>query len=396
MQILKMKKWSSISSLKFNTTTATSTKWSNLQQLIFVVMMVTILCQSRSCSALDLAKENLSPNFIPHYQHHNNNNNNNNQRSRKNIDSSDDDSFNGPKIITKHVYITSYEHQTVVLPCSIENLPHDMHVIWQYGKREESNQVVLTIGRTQIENNYRVRVISNSSSDQSTFERFFLPSQMDHVPASTPSSLIPKRVKPSKITSNNLEIRKLQLADSGWYECQLPTKPTQKNYVHLEVLSYPRIESSLKHVRVGDNIELKCHVKNLPSKYEIYWMFNEKKIEDPKVVNKRLSPLVSSASSLKHFSSGKYTVLTEQNQNISVSTLKIVDLEHQNKGVYKCKYDKAEAKYHLDFKTKNKIKHQSDTYDQPYSSGANSMHFKAGTVIFYLIGFIFMMFKNAY
>ena len=40
-----------------------------------------------------------------------------------------------------------------------------------------------------------------------------------------------------KITSNNLEIRKLQLTDSGWYECQLPTKPTQINYVYLEVLS---------------------------------------------------------------------------------------------------------------------------------------------------------------
>lgn len=38
-----------------------------------------------------------------------------------------------------------------------------------------------------------------------------------------------------QVTTNNLEIRKLQVSDSGWYECQLPTKPTQKSYVFLQV-----------------------------------------------------------------------------------------------------------------------------------------------------------------
>jgi hypothetical protein len=213
----------------------------------------------------------------------------------------------------------------VVLPCVIENLPQDMHVIWQYGKRIEkshlnttnnnNNQILLTIGRTQIENNYRVRVVANSSSQSQS-----------HVSTSTIISNLN-----SKISSNNLEIRKLQLSDSGWYECQLPTKPTQKNYVHLEVLSYPKIDVNIKHPRLGESLELKCQIKNLPSKYEMHWTFN-----DMRIVNQN----------------GKYTILYHRAQNVSTSTLKLVNLDHMSKGVYKCKYDKVEAKYFLDFKGK--------------------------------------------
>ena len=131
-----------------------------------------------------------------------------------------------PRILTKFVYVTSYEYHTVTLPCEIMNLPHDMHVIWQYGKRGEANQTVLTIGGTQLETNYRVRVISNTSDfDKTQYEHLFKN-------VSTNSFKLN-----SKLTVNSLEIRKLQLTDSGWYECQLPTKPTQINYVFLEVLS---------------------------------------------------------------------------------------------------------------------------------------------------------------
>jgi hypothetical protein len=98
-----------------------------------------------------------------------------------------------------------------------------MHVIWQYGKRGEANQTVLTIGGTQLETNYRVRVVSNTSElDRSLSESVLGKNWTGAV---------------AKLTLNSLEIRKLQLTDSGWYECQLPTKPTQINYVFLEVLS---------------------------------------------------------------------------------------------------------------------------------------------------------------
>jgi hypothetical protein len=133
-----------------------------------------------------------------------------------------------PRILTKFVYVTSYEFHTVTLPCEILNLPYDMHVIWQYGKRGEANQTVLTIGGTQLETNYRVRVVSNTSE----LER----GQYESVLGKNFTLAADAKSSP-KLTVNSLEIRKLQLTDSGWYECQLPTKPTQINYVFLEVLS---------------------------------------------------------------------------------------------------------------------------------------------------------------
>jgi hypothetical protein len=89
----------------------------------------------------------------------------------------------------------------------------------------------LTVGKTQVENNYRLRVISNSTIGQ--IEKHSSPIYFDQQAASSLSFYLNQ----SRVISNNLEIRKLTSLDSGWYECQLPTKPTQINYIYLEVLS---------------------------------------------------------------------------------------------------------------------------------------------------------------
>ena len=60
------------------------------------------------------------------------------------------------------------------------------------------------------------------------------------------------------------------------------------------------------------------------------WTFNEKKVNND----------------------NKFTIVYYRTQNLSTSTLKIFNLNMDNKGVYKCKYDKVEAKYILDFKSK--------------------------------------------
>ena len=97
---------------------------------------------------------------------------------------------------------------------------------------------MLTIGRTQIENNYRVRVINNSTNEEETGISFNYQKSLSATELTSNKQQQQQQITENmKITSNNLEIRKLQLSDSGWYECQLPTKPTQINYVHLEVLS---------------------------------------------------------------------------------------------------------------------------------------------------------------
>jgi hypothetical protein len=113
-----------------------------------------------------------------------------------------------------------------------------LKVIWQYGKRGENSQTVLTIGNTQIENNYRMRVVSNSTNivEEESKQTNGTITHSDHSQRAQRRSV--------QITNNNLEIRKLQLTDSGWYECQLPTKPTQINYIYLEVLGITQTNST--------------------------------------------------------------------------------------------------------------------------------------------------------
>jgi hypothetical protein len=80
----------------------------------------------------------------------------------------------------------------------------------------------------QIEPNYRLRIITNIEDvDLKNFVD-------DTIHLQKSASEI---YESEKILAFNLEIRKLQFNDSGWYECQLNTKPTIKNYIYLKVLS---------------------------------------------------------------------------------------------------------------------------------------------------------------
>ena len=151
----------------------------------------------------------------------------------------------------------------------------------------------------------------------------------------------------------------------------------------------PKIEPTVKHARIGDTIELLCQIKNLPAKFEVHWLFNEHKIE-AYTINRVLSGNSSDhirshindthsmhynprdgvalkLKSKKHFTKfgkvnrrsvsnhkTKYTIVNDKIQNLTISRLKIKDLDDFHKGMYKCRYDKAEAKYNLDIKC-NKI-----------------------------------------
>jgi len=304
-----------------------------------------------------------------------------------------------PRILTKHVHLTSYEHHTVVLPCEVINLPNDMHIIWQFGKRG-SLQTVLSIGRTQIENNYRLRVITNSTNDQDTeitFNYFHRSSFKSHQQLTATATSPP--LENLKITSNNLEIRKLQIADSGFYECQLPTKPTQINYVFLEVLANPRIEQSTatlkQHLKPGDQLDLTCHVKHLPARFDIYWTFNDKRIVNAQFINKTLTNTNSTSSSppSKHRQqpSSQLSSIIIQNDkinNMTISKLRITSLNEQtHKGVYRCKYDKLEAKYTLDFSKSNtkdtiqKIKQQILNKNEKDFDSSNSFMPSSAVVV---------------
>jgi hypothetical protein len=109
-------------------------------------------------------------------------------------------------------------------------------VIWQHGFRGKQNQTLLSIGNLQIEANYRIRIITNieeinyesmKNGELDPIEKIIVDS------TKTTSGIL----EAGQMLAYNLEIRKLQINDSGWYECQLNTKPTIKNYIFLKVLS---------------------------------------------------------------------------------------------------------------------------------------------------------------
>ena len=89
---------------------------------------------------------------------------------------------------------------------------------------------MLSIGNLQIEPNYRLRIITNV--EEIDYEK----SKNEDQKANS-KKLASEIYESEKILAFNLELRKLQFNDSGWYECQLNTKPTIKNYIYLKVLS---------------------------------------------------------------------------------------------------------------------------------------------------------------
>jgi len=190
-----------------------------------------------------------------------------------------------------------------------------MHIIWQFSKSGPNSdvyahQTVLTIGHTQIENNYRIRLINNSTD---------------------------------LITTNNLEIRKLQVSDSGWYECQVPTKPTQKSYVYLQVHGVPKITVNRKQT---DLIELTCRVENKPvNSSHLFWTFNSDKIVAGTTVDNYGFQMNRSLRRRNNLNKG-FTVMN--NDRLNITRLRITDLNESHKGVYRCHYDKIETEFHLD------------------------------------------------
>ena len=143
-------------------------------------------------------------------------------------------------------------------------------------------------------------------------------------------------------------------------------------------------------MKLGDTVELVCKIRNLPANQEIHWFFNENKINanvvykasaTSKEGGQQSADLVETASKhtkdkpshpshhskSKRFDHTSPTFAIEldklannnNNQNLTTSKLIIKDLDHHHKGSYKCKYDKVEAKYHLDLKLKGQ--YQSPT-----------------------------------
>ena len=88
-------------------------------------------------------------------------------------------------MLTNNVNITTYEEETVKLPCVISNLGN-YHVNWL--KIEDHIPMALTVGYQQFSRNLRYRVARNHDEEKN-------------------------------VESWDFEIRRATIGDSGFYEC---------------------------------------------------------------------------------------------------------------------------------------------------------------------------------
>ncbi len=137
------------------------------------------------------------------------------------------------------------------------------------------------------------------------------------------------------------------MSDSGWYECQLPTKPTQKTYVFLQVHGVPKITASRKHSpKHGDLVELTCHVGNKPANSsQLIWTFNAARIVPGTTVDNYGFQATRRLVRRNSLSKG-YTVFN--NEKLNMTRLRISGPIEAHMGVYRCHYDKIETEFHLD------------------------------------------------
>jgi len=226
-----------------------------------------------------------------------------------------------PQIITKSHNITAIEGRTVTLPCAVKNMRPVNHVIWQHGLSGSIDQTLLTIGNTQIEKNYRIRIRNDDEKPVGKFNR-----DLDEVSSYE-----------DKISAFNLEIRKLQLNDSGWYECQLNTRPTIKNYIYLNVIHEPKIYHHPSKPELGDTIEIFCEIKS-GSDFEVFWTKNDRLImpDQRKILAHSKTMLAQN-----HNSNGdvSYKIKNLNSEHKKVSKLTIKNLYYEDEGIYKCVSD---------------------------------------------------------
>lgn len=140
-------------------------------------------------------------------------------------------------------------------------------------------------------------------------------------------------------------------------------------------LGLPKIESTNKHPTEGATLELICQAKNLPLRFELVWLLNDRKLKVKTIKNeqnfqtstdvnfislRRRKDLDVDAENVDD-DDDTFTVIVDRVHNVTVSRLRLKHIDEQHKGVYKCRYDMVEAAYRLDFKSRRKKKSLGNT-----------------------------------
>jgi hypothetical protein len=166
----------------------------------------------------------------------------------------------------------------------------------------------------------------------------------------------------------------------------------------------PKLDVNIKSPKIGDRVELICQVRYLPKRFELNWVFNDRKISVPvnhtnssarkshKVRNlgeiretevhyhKKRTDMSGETLNPPFFSSDlhhhkSFQIFNENHSNnVTISRLVIHDIKEHHKGVYKCRYDKIEGKINLDLKTIYNPKTKTKTLGFTLSNSSRSSY----------------------
>ena len=204
--------------------------------------------------------------------------------------------FKETKIRPEHTHYVAKFGETIILPCRIENLKQST-VIWQYSKNRLPE--TLTVGFVQYRTDYRVRLITNVTSEE--YQKW------------------------------DLEIRKIKLEDEGNYVCRVTNNGiTLKRLIHLKVEVKMTIDPVNPVVYYKESISLFCNTSYMENEsirqksinYEIEWYKNSE-------LNRINFPQNMNASTFKIENSYSPTFSSQ---------LTIIHVRPSNIGTYICKF----------------------------------------------------------
>lgn len=219
--------------------------------------------------------------------------------------------FDQPEMLTKNVNITTYEGETIKLPCELSNLGN-YHVNWI--KIEKYLPIALTVGYQQFSRNMRYRVARVSNH-------------------------------PKNIEEWNFIISRVTQKDSGLYECYVKVSNRLKVKAHINLDVRSRTEFNSKNVPKSEALSHKNieRVNILPNSW-IKLRCNTTNVLSNNIDNE----FSSQNSELQWFKDG---VVIEQDSrrlkkwvasydNSNYMELDLYALNPKDSGNYQCKRDK--------------------------------------------------------
>ncbi|KAI3389751.1 hypothetical protein SNEBB_002560 [Seison nebaliae] len=195
-----------------------------------------------------------------------------------------------PSFVHSHTNVSIYtqEGATVIIPCLVEYLRPETHVIWiKKSFKGKSYPQTLTVGMNQFNYDWRISVIHRKANNNYQYHSNKLKTHrlqrrqfrgVDNDTRILNMYDIPKTHKrPDAVEYWNLQLHDLNLSDSGIYQCQISSSPTSfKKDFFLYVV--PKYSKKLKDNYSNDNnLNRRRHILPKENKLNQFSSINDKR-----------------------------------------------------------------------------------------------------------------------